>query len=87
LAPQGKFLVVGAGPLTVAPGFMVVGERSLQGAITGTPFAPERTLDFSVMADVHPMIETMPLKCAAEAYAQRKSGGVKFRMVLLTMGH
>lgn len=67
--------------------FLVVGERSLQGAITGTPFAPERTLDFSVMADVHPMIETMPLKRAAEAYAQRKSGGVKFRMVLLTMGH
>lgn len=86
MAPQGKFLVVGAGPLTVAPGFMVVGERSLQGAITGTPFAPERTLDFSAMADVHPMIETMPLKRAAEAYAQRKSGGVKFRMVL-TMGY
>jgi len=88
LAPQGKFLVVGAGPdpLTVAPGFMVVGERSIQGAITGTPFDSERTLDFSVMADVHPMIETMPLERAAEAYAQMKSGGVKFRMVL-TMGH
>jgi len=65
---------------------MVVGERSIQGAITGTPFESERTRDFSVMADVHPMTATMPLERAAEAYAQMKSGGVKFRMVL-TMGH
>lgn len=79
MALQGKFLVVGAG-------FMVMGERSLQEAITGTPFESERTLDFSVMADVHPMIATLPLERAAEAYAQMRSGGVKFRMVL-TMGH
>ncbi|OBY85898.1 alcohol dehydrogenase [Delftia sp. JD2] len=84
LAPQGKFLVVGAGkdPLTVSPGFMVVGERSIEGAITGTPFESERTLDFSVMADVHPMVETMPLENAVEAYKKMKSGDVKFRMVL-----
>lgn len=87
LAPQGKFLVVGAGkePLTVAPGFMVAGERSIQGAITGTPFEAERTLDFSVMAQVRPLIETLPLERAAEAYARMKSGDAHFRMVL-TMG-
>jgi len=84
LAPQGKFLVVGAGkdPLSVAAGFMVVGERSIQGAITGTPFESERTLDFSVMTDIHPMIETMPLERAVEAFEKMKSGDVKFRMVL-----
>lgn len=84
LAPQGKFLVVGAGkdPLTVAPGFMVIGERVIQGAITGTPYESERTLDFSVLAGVHPMLETMPLERAYEAYQRVMSGEVKFRMVL-----
>ncbi len=84
LAPQGKFLVVGAGkdPLTVAPGFIVIGERIIQGAITGTPYESERTLDFSVLAGVHPMLETMPLERAYEAYQRVMSGEVKFRMVL-----
>lgn len=87
LAPQGKFLVVGAGKdsLQVSPGFMVGGERILQGAITGSPFDSERTLDFSLMADVHPMVETMPLERAFEAYQKVVSGAVQFRMVL-TMG-
>ncbi|MBS0341607.1 MAG: alcohol dehydrogenase catalytic domain-containing protein [Proteobacteria bacterium] len=87
LAPQGKFLVVGVGkdPLTVAPGLMVSGERVIQGSITGTSYDSERTLDFSVLADVHPLIETMPLERAAEAYKRMASGQVKFRMVL-TMG-
>ena len=87
LSPQGKFLVVGAGedPLQVSPGFMVGGERVVQGAITGSPFDSERTLDFSLMAGVHPMVETMPLERAFEAYQKVVSGAVQFRMVL-TMG-
>jgi len=62
------------------------GRAFVSRAITGTPFESERTRDFNVMADVHPMTATMPLERAAEAYAQMKSGGVKFSMVL-TMGH
>jgi alcohol dehydrogenase len=84
LAPQGKFLVVGVGkdPLTVGSGFMVVGERIIQGAITGTPHDAERTLDFSVLAEVRPMLQTMPLERAYEAYKRAMSGDMKFRMVL-----
>ena len=61
---------------------MVVGERSVEGSIAGTPYDSERTLEFSVMADVHPMVETMPLERAFEAYERVVSGKVKFRMVL-----
>lgn len=88
LAPRGKFLVVGVGkaPLTVAPGFLVSGERVLEGSITGTPYESERTLDFSVLADVRPSIETMPLEQAREAYERMVSGKAQFRMVL-TMSH
>lgn len=84
LAPKGKFLVVGVGktPLTVAPGFLVSGERVLEGSITGSPYESERTLDFSVLADVRPAIETMALEQAREAYERMVSGKAHFRMVL-----
>jgi len=84
LAPQGCLLVVGVGqqPLTIMPGALVGGERSVQGAITGTPYESEKTLDFSVMTDVRAMIETQPLENAWEAYQKVKSGEVRFRMVL-----
>lgn len=87
LAPQGRLLVVGVGkgPLKVSPGALVSGERIVQGAITGSPFESERTLDFSVLAGIRPMIETVPLAGAAEAYARMRSGEARFRMVL-TMG-
>lgn len=84
LAPQGRLLIVGVGrePLSIMPGALVGGERSVQGAITGTPFESERTLDFSVMTEVRALIETLPLERAWEAYQKVRSGAVKFRMVL-----
>ncbi|WP_429951868.1 alcohol dehydrogenase catalytic domain-containing protein [Comamonas sediminis] len=87
LAPKGKLLLVGVGksPLAISPGLLVLGERSIEGSITGTPCDAERTLDFSVMANVRPSIETMPLSRAREAYERMTSGKAHFRMVI-TMG-
>ena len=87
LAPSGRLVLLGAGkgPLPIAAGQLVVGERSVVGSITGSPYENERTLDFSVLADIRPRIETMPLEQANDAYQRMKSGDVKFRMVL-TMG-
>jgi alcohol dehydrogenase len=84
LAPQGRLLVVGVGrePLAIMPAALVGGERMIQGNLTGTPFESERALDFSVLTDVRPLIETMPLENALEAYQRMMSGQVKFRMVL-----
>lgn len=84
LVPQGRLILLGAGkdPLPVSTGHLVVGERSLLGSITGTPYENEKTLDFSVLAGVRPRIEVMPFEQANEAYQRMKSGGVKFRMVL-----
>ena len=84
LAPQGRLLVVGVGkaPLTVSPGALVGGERIVQGTITGSSYESEKTLDFSVLADVRPMIETYPLQQAEEAYRRMRSGEAKFRVVL-----
>lgn len=84
LAPRGRLVLLGAGkaPLPLAAGQLVVGERSVLGSITGTPYDNERALDFSVLTDVRPWIETLPLEKAFEAYLKMKSGDVKFRMVL-----
>jgi alcohol dehydrogenase len=84
LAPEGRLVILGAGkdPLPVSTGHFVVGERSVLGSITGSPYENEKTLNFSVLADVRPMIEVMPLEKANEAYQKMKTGEVKFRMVL-----
>lgn len=84
LAPQGRLVMLGAGkePPPVSLGHLVAGERSLLGSITGSPYENERTLDFSVLANVRPIIEVLPLEQANEAYQRMKSGDVRFRMVL-----
>jgi len=41
-------------------------------------------LRFSARSDVRPMIETLPLERAAEAYDKMMSGDARFRMVLTT---
>jgi len=84
LAPQGRLVLLGAGqdPLSVSPGHLVIGERAVMGSITGSPWENEKTLDFSVLAGVRPMIEVMPLEQANAAYQRMKSGAARFRMVL-----
>lgn len=87
LAPQGTLLVLGVGrePLSIAPRDLVFSERIVQGSLTGSPFEAEKTLAFSVLADIRSRIETAPLERAEEAYRRMRSGEAKFRMVL-TMG-
>ncbi|RQP04656.1 MAG: alcohol dehydrogenase [Paracoccus sp. BP8] len=89
LAPEGRLVLLGAGkdPLPVPMGHLVGGERSVIGSITGSPYENERVLDFSVLTGARPMIETMPLERAMEAYRKMRSGDVKFRMVLTMKEH
>lgn len=88
LAPRGRLVLLNPAkkplPVPVAP--LVAGERGILGSITGTPYENEKTLAFSVLANVRPKIEVMPLERANEAYQRMKSGDAKFRMVL-TMAH
>jgi len=88
LAPEGRLVVLnpGKGPLQVPVGLLVGGQRGLLGSITGTPHDTERALDFSVLVDARPRIETLPLEQANEALRRLKSGSAQYRLVL-TMGH
>ncbi len=83
----GKLLIVGVSrePLEVTPGQLVGARKSIEGWYNGQASDSQDTLVFSANAGVKPMIETMPLERAAEAFAKMMSGQARFRMVL-TMG-
>jgi propanol-preferring alcohol dehydrogenase len=86
LAARGKLIVVGVPQdqiqLNAFP--LVFGGRSIYGSLTGTPIDGEDTLAFSVLENIRPMIETVPLEQAADAYARMMHGKARFRMVLVT---
>ena len=86
LSVDGKLIVIGASmdPIEVPPFAMIGGRRSVMGWPSGTSRDSEDTLDFSVLANVRPIIETYPLERAAEAYERMMSGKARFRVVLTT---
>jgi len=86
LAVAGKLIVVGVpqDPIQLNAFPLVFGGRSIYGSLTGTPIDSEDTLAFSVLENIRPMIETVPLEQAADAYARMMQGKARFRMVLVT---
>jgi alcohol dehydrogenase, propanol-preferring len=86
LAARGKLIVVAVPEeqiqLSAFP--LVFGGRSIYGTLTGTAIDTEDTLAFSVLENIRPMIETVPLEQAADAYARMMQGKARFRMVLVT---
>jgi propanol-preferring alcohol dehydrogenase len=84
LKTRGKLVAVGVSedaiPVNGVP--LIFGGRSLAGSLTGRAIETQDTLDFSVLTDVRPMIETLPLVKAEEAYKRMMGGNARFRMVL-----
>jgi D-arabinose 1-dehydrogenase-like Zn-dependent alcohol dehydrogenase len=86
LGIRGRLVVLGAAmePLNLPPAMLIAGDKSIAGHASGTSGDSEDTLAFSALADVRPMVETLPLEQAAEAYERMMSGAARFRMVLTT---
>ena len=86
LAARGKLIVVGVPQdqiqLNAFP--LVFGGRSIYGSLAGTAIDTEDALAFSVLENIRPLIETVPLEQAADAYARMMQGKARFRMVLTT---
>ena len=84
LSSRGKLIVVGASaePIEVNPAHLIFGARSLAGTLTGTAIDEEDTLRFSVREQVRPIIETVPLERAGDAYTRMMRNEARFRMVL-----
>jgi propanol-preferring alcohol dehydrogenase len=86
LAARGKLIVVAVpgDQIQLSAVSLVFGGRSVYGTLAGTAIDSEDTLAFSVLENVRPMIETVPLEQAADAYARMMQGKARFRMVLVT---
>jgi D-arabinose 1-dehydrogenase-like Zn-dependent alcohol dehydrogenase len=86
LRPDGKLLIVGASmdPLPVPAAALIGGDKVIEGHASGTAIDSEDTLRFAELFDVKPMIETVPLERAQEAFDKMLSGEARFRMVLTT---
>jgi D-arabinose 1-dehydrogenase-like Zn-dependent alcohol dehydrogenase len=84
LGINGRLVVIGASfdPIEVTPLQMIVGTRTIESWVAGTPADSEATLRFSELTGVRPMIETYPLEKAAAAYARMLTGEAQFRVVL-----
>jgi propanol-preferring alcohol dehydrogenase len=84
LRPRGELIVLGAppDPIEVSATDLLFSSRKIEGALTGDPATGDATLRFSVLSGVAPIVETMPLEKASEAYAKMKAGKARFRMVL-----
>jgi alcohol dehydrogenase len=83
---RGQLLVVGAAesPLQVEAMSLIGPGAGITGHPSGTSIDSEDTLRFARLTDVRPMIETMPLEKAAEAYDRMMANNARFRMVLTT---
>jgi D-arabinose 1-dehydrogenase-like Zn-dependent alcohol dehydrogenase len=88
LAARGQLIVAGSdgADVNINSTVLLTGSRSVKGTWIGTAIDEEDTLKFSVLTDIHPMIETVPLEQAADAYARMMSNQARFRVVL-TMAH
>jgi 2-desacetyl-2-hydroxyethyl bacteriochlorophyllide A dehydrogenase len=87
LSAGGKLIIVAGTdePIPVFAGQLLMGRRSIQGWIPfGTDGTNVRkdTIDFSLLTNVRPMIETFPLKQVDLAYEKMLNSKVHFRAVL-----
>ena len=86
LGIDGQLIVLGAAPepLPVQTVHMIGGRHSIKGWPSGTCVDSEDTMKFAVLTGVRPMIETLPLERAQEAFDRMISGEARFRVVLTT---
>src|SRR5580704_261072 len=88
LAVRGKLLVIGLAPdpLEVNSASLVFGMHSISGSTTGSVQDEQEAVDFSLLENVEPMIEVMPLSKAREAYDRMMAAQARFRVVLSMNG-
>jgi len=85
LTIDGRMVIVGVPhePIEVFAHQLLYG-RTLTGSAGGVAAESEDAMAFSALTGVRPVIETLPLERAAEAYDRMISGEAKIRMVLTT---
>lgn len=88
LGIDGQVIVAAATPepIPVNGLTLLMGRRSVRGWYSGVATDSEDTVRFAAQAGVKPMVETLPLEQAEEAFARMITNKARFRVVL-TMDH
>ncbi|MGM0579027.1 MAG: alcohol dehydrogenase [Myxococcota bacterium] len=86
LSRNGELLVVGAStePIQVSPLQLIMARRAVRGWPSGTAMDSQETLRFSALRRITPMVETMRLEEASDAYERMLRNDARFRVVLTT---
>jgi uncharacterized zinc-type alcohol dehydrogenase-like protein len=84
LAPNGRLHVVGAvlESIPVATFSLMLQQRSVSSAPTGSPVAIATMLDFASRHNVAPQTEHFPMSSINEAFARLESGKARYGIVL-----
>lgn len=69
-------------PLELSAMDFLTGPNTIRGSLTGQAKEIQEAVNFSVLTDVRPMIETFPLERANEAYDKMMAASTRFRAVL-----
>ncbi|AJH00898.1 alcohol dehydrogenase [Clostridium beijerinckii] len=81
---DGKIIIVAgiSDPIEISPNQLLVGRQSIQGWLATDANARKDTINFSILTNVHSMVETFPLEQINSAYEKMMTAKVHFRAVL-----
>ncbi|MGV7221734.1 MAG: NADPH-dependent aldehyde reductase Ahr [Nitrospinales bacterium] len=84
LRPKGRlhFLGVTVEPISVNAFPMILGQKSISGSPVGSPSVISEMLDFSVLHEINPVVETFQMSQVNDAMERLKSGNARYRIVL-----
>ncbi|KAG2874344.1 hypothetical protein PC117_g27623 [Phytophthora cactorum] len=84
LGQDGELIIVttSTDPLELSAMDFLKGPGTVKGTLTGGAEEIQATINFSVLTDTRPMIESFPLDRASEAYDKMMSASTRFRAVL-----
>jgi alcohol dehydrogenase len=85
LRTRGELIVVGIAPepMPITPAQLILTSRSVVGHPSGTSRDIEHAMNFSALAGIRPMVETVPLEGINDAFGRMMSGAARFRMVVI----
>ncbi|QUN34098.1 zinc-binding dehydrogenase [Clostridium beijerinckii] len=81
---DGKIIIVAGinDPIQIFPNQLLVGRQSIQGWLATDANARKDTINFSILTNVHSIVETFPLEQINSAYEKMMTAKVHFRAVL-----
>jgi len=83
LRPQGRLVFVGIpGAPVQVPVFGMLAEKSVSGAMCGSPSDTARMLDFAAKSGVKPVVEHFPMAQVNQALGHVRAGKARYRVVL-----